>query len=71
MKSIDVRDRELMHGQTLDFLTTDADVEEGADVEAGADIEAKADVEAEENIEAKADVEAETAAVPMIADTVV
>ena len=27
MKSTDVRDRELVHGQTLDFLTTDADVE--------------------------------------------
>ena len=27
MKSIDIQDRELVHGQTLDFLTTDADVE--------------------------------------------
>ena len=41
------------NGQTLDLLTTDADIE------------------AVEGLEATADVEAETAAVPMITDTVV
>ena len=33
MKSTDVLDRELMHGQTLDFLTTDADIEARVNVE--------------------------------------
>ena len=54
MKSTDVRDRELVHGQTLDFLTTDADVE------------AVDDVEAVQNVEAEVDVEAETAALPIV-----
>ena len=59
MKSTDVRDRELVHGQTLDFLTTDADVE------------AVDDVEAVQNVEAEVDVEAETAALPIVTGPVV